>query len=192
VGIVQLGMTMSVDGFIADRSGDVNRLYPDLAELRKTDLLQESIRTTGAVLMGRHAYDMAQGDFTGYEFQVPIFVLTHHVPEKAAKGENGRLSFHFVTDGIKSALEKARAAAGDKNVVVIGGANTTQQCIRAELFDEIMVGIVPVLLGEGIRLFEYLGSQQIELIKTKVIESPGSIDILYRVVRDSGDSHEIS
>jgi dihydrofolate reductase len=185
-------MTMSVDGFIADRSGDVNRLYPDLAELRETELLQESIRTTGAVLMGRHAYDMAQGDFTGYEFQVPIFVLTNHVPEKAAKGENGQLSFHFVTDGIKSAFEKARAAAGHKNVVVIGGADTTQQCIRAGLFDEIMVGIVPVLLGEGIRLFEHLGDQQIELIKTKVIESPGRIDILYRVVRDSGGSREIS
>jgi len=72
MGKVILGVTMSIDGFIADRNTDVSRLYPDLDELRKTELLQGSIRTTGAVVMGRHAYDMAQGDFTGYEYQVPI------------------------------------------------------------------------------------------------------------------------
>ena len=71
---------MSVVGFIAGHGRDVNRLYPDLIELRKTELLKEQIRTTWAVLMGRHAYDMAQEDFTGYEFQVPIFVLTPDFP----------------------------------------------------------------------------------------------------------------
>src|SRR5207249_3435023 len=84
---VILGTTMSLDGFINDRNGSVQSLYPDLEELRKTEMLQESIRTTGAVVMGRHAYDMGEGDFTDYEYQVPIFVLTHHVPEKVAKGE---------------------------------------------------------------------------------------------------------
>jgi dihydrofolate reductase len=85
-------MTMSLDGFVNDRNGDVSRLYPDLAALRQTEMLQESIKTTGAVVMGRRAYDMAEGDFTDYEFQVPVFVLTHHVPEKVAKGENEKLS----------------------------------------------------------------------------------------------------
>jgi len=76
---------MSLDGFIADRNGDVSRLYPDIDELRKTERLQESIKRTGAVVMGRHAYDMAEGDFTDYEFHVPIFVLTHNVPEKGSQ-----------------------------------------------------------------------------------------------------------
>jgi dihydrofolate reductase len=184
MGKVLLGVTMSVDGFIADRAGDVNRLYPDLIELRKTELLKESIRTTGAVLMGRHAHDMAQGDFTGYEFQVPIFVLTHHVPEKVAKGENGKLSFTFVTDGIESAVAKARATSGDKIVTVTGGANTTQQCIQVRLFDEIIIGLAPVMLGEGPRVFDHLGARQFELERIEIIESPIRIDIRYRVVKE--------
>jgi dihydrofolate reductase len=183
MGKVLFGMAMSLDGFVNDRNGDVGRLYPDLEALRKTEMLRESIKTTGAVVMGRRAYDMAEGDFTGYEFQVPIFVLSHDVPEKVAKGENERLSFTFVTDGIESAIEKAKAAAGDKYVTVIGGANTAQQCIQAGLLDEIQIGIVPVLLGEGLRLFEHIGTEQIELESTRVIESPGRTDLRFRVVK---------
>src|SRR5438477_1441326 len=126
---VIVGTTMSLDGFIADRNGDLSRLYPDLGALRKTEMLQDSIRNTGAVVMGRRAYDMAEGDLTGYEYQVPIFVLTHEPPEKEAKGQNERLRITFVSGGIESAIEKARAAAGDKDVTVIGGADTAQQCI---------------------------------------------------------------
>src|SRR5438876_9182054 len=163
MGKVIFGMTMSLDGFVNDRNGDVSRLYPDLDALRKTEMLQEEIQTTGSVVMGRRAYDMAEGDFTDYEFQVPIFVLTHHVPEKVAKGENDKLTVTFVTNGIESAIAKAKAAAGGKHVMVIGGANTAQQCLRAGLVDEIHIGIVPVLFGEGLRFFEHLGSEQIEL-----------------------------
>jgi len=176
-------MAMSLDGFVNDRNGDVGRLYPDLEALRKTEMLQEVIKTTGAVVMGRRAYDMAEGDFTGYEFQVPIFVLSHDVPEKVAKGENERLSFTFVTDGIESAITQAKAAAGDKNVYMVGGANTAQQCIQAGLLDEIQIGIVPVLLGAGLRLFEHIGTEQIELESTRVIESPGRTDLRFRVVK---------
>src|SRR5260221_3596010 len=104
-----------------DRNGDVSRLYPDLEAVRQTEMLQEEIRTTGAVVMGRRAYDMAEGDLTNYEFQVPVFVLTHHVPDMVIKGENDKLTVTFVTDGIQSALEKAKAAAGDKDVMVVGG-----------------------------------------------------------------------
>jgi dihydrofolate reductase len=183
MGKVILGTTMSLDGFVNDRNGDVSRLYPDLDALRKTEVLQESIHTTGAVVMGRRAYDMAEGDFTDYEFQVPIFVLTHDAPEKAAKGENERLTFTFVTGGIESAIEKAKVAAGDKYVTVIGGANTAQQLIKKGLLDEIQVGLVPVLLGEGLRFFEHLGTEQIELERIRVIESPGRTDIRFRVVK---------
>src|SRR5207253_8814082 len=100
--------TMSLYGFINDHDCSVRRLYPDLEALQRTEMIQEEIQTTGVVVMGRRAYDMAEGDFTGYEFQVPIFVLTHHVPEKVAKGENERLTFTFVTDGIESAIAKSK------------------------------------------------------------------------------------
>ncbi|MGQ0601074.1 MAG: dihydrofolate reductase family protein [Anaerolineales bacterium] len=122
---------------------------------------------------------MAAGDFTSYEYQASIFVFTHRVPERSAKG----LTFTFVTDGIESALEKASVAAGDKCVTVIGGANTVQQCVNKGLFDEIQIGIVPVLLGEGIRLFDHLGIEPIELESTQVIESPSVTHLRFRVVK---------
>ncbi len=187
MGKVLFGMTISLDGFVNDRNGDVSRLYPDLGALRQTEMLQEVIQTTGAVVMGRQAYDMAEGDFTDYEFQVPIVVLTHHVPEKVAKGENEKLSFTFVTDGIESAIEQAKAAAGDKYVAVIDGADTVQQCLKAGLLEEIQIGIVPVLLGEGLRLFDHLGTLPIELESTRVIESPGATHLSFRVVKDGGN-----
>lgn len=102
MGTVVLGMTMSVDGFVADRNSDLSSLYPDLDDLRHTDMLKESIARTGAVVMGRRAYGMADGDFTDYEYQVPIFVVTHHVPETVTRGENSRLTLTFVTAGIES------------------------------------------------------------------------------------------
>jgi len=183
MGKVVLGTTMSLDGFINDRNGDVSRLYPDLDELRKTEVLQESIKTTGAVVMGRRAYDMAEGDFTDYEFQVPIFVLTHQAPQKAARGENERLTLTFVTDGIESALRQAKAAAGDKDVSVIGGASTAQQCIQTGLVDEIEIGIVPILFGEGLRFFDHLGADSIELETTRVVEAAGVTYLTFRVVK---------
>ena len=183
MGKVLLDMTMSLDGFIADRNGSVQSLYPDLSELGKTKTLQELIRTTGAVVMGRHAYDMA-GDYTGYEYQGPIFVVTRHVPEKVAKGENERLKFTFVTDGVKSAIEKAKAAAGDEDVTVIGGADVARQCIRAGLLDEIQIHLMPLLLGEGLRLFDDLGAEQIDLERIKVLESTTTTDIRFRVVKE--------
>ena len=183
MGNVIVGATMSLDGFMNDRHGDVSRLYPDLEALRRTEMLQEEIRTTGAAVMGRRAYDMAEGDLTDYEYQVPIFVLTHHLPEKAVKGENDRLTVTFVTDGIQSAIEKAKAVAGDKPVMVIGGANTAQQCLRAGLVDEIHIGIVPILLGEGLRFFEPLANEQMELERTRVFESPTRTDLWFRVVK---------
>ena len=183
MGNIIIGATMSLDGFMNDRHGDVSRLYPDFEALHRTEMLQEEIRTTGAVVMGRRAYDMAAGDLTGYEYQVPIFVLTHHVPEQGPKGENDRLKVTFITDGIESAIAKARAAAGDKQVTVVGGANTAQQCLRAGLVDEIHIGIVPVLFGEGLRFFEPLVDEQMQLERTRVFESPTRTDLWFSVVK---------
>jgi dihydrofolate reductase len=179
------GMTLSLDGFVNDRSGSVASLYPDLAELQNTEMLQESIRTTGAVVMGRRTYAMADDpdSYVGhYEYQVPIFVLTHHVPERLPK-QDERLTFTFVTDGIESAVAKAKAAAGDKNVTVVGGASITQQLLNAGLVDELQIVIMPVLLGDGLRLFEHLNSEQIKLEKIKVIEALSRTEIWFRVVR---------
>ena len=183
MGNVIVGATMSLDGFMSDRHGDISRLYPDLQALRSTEMLQEEIRTTGAVVMGRRAYDMAEGDFTDYEYQVPIFVLTHHVPEKGAKGVNDQLTVTFITDGIQSAIEQAKAAAGDKHVVVVGGAQTAQQCLRAGLVDEIHLGIVPVLLGDGLRFFGPRVNEQMELERTRVFASETRTDLWFRVVK---------
>ena len=183
MGKVIIGATMSLDWFMNDRNGDLSRLYPDLEALRRTEMLQEEIRTTGAVVMGRRAYDMGEGDLTDYEYQVPIFVLTHAVPAKGAKGENDKLTLTFVTSGIEKAIDLAKVAAGDKHVMVVGGANTAQQCLRAGLVDEIHMGIVPVLLGEGLRFFEPGGDEQMKLERTRVFESPTRTDLWFRVVK---------
>jgi dihydrofolate reductase len=184
MGKVVFGMAMSLDGFVNDREGDVGRLYPDFDAFRSGEVLRESIATTEAVVMGRRAYEMGDPDsYAGnYEYQAPIFVLTHHIPEKLPK-EDKRLTFTFVTDGIHSAIEKAKAAAGDKNVTVIGGANTVQQLIRAGLLDEIQIHLVPVLLGDGLCLFEHLGAERIELERTHVIESPSVTHLRFRIVK---------
>jgi dihydrofolate reductase len=180
---VIIGATMSLDGFMNDRNGDVSRLYSDFEALRRTEMLQEEIRTTGAVVMGRRAYDMGEGDLTDYEYQVPIFVLTHRIPEKMTKGQNDQLTVTFVTDGIESAIAQAKAAAGDKQVTVIGGANTAQQCLRAKLVDEIHMGIVPVLFGEGLRFFEPLVNEQMQLERMRVFEKATRTDLWFRVVK---------
>jgi dihydrofolate reductase len=180
---VILGTTMSLDGFMNDRQGSLGRLYPNLDDLRTTEMLQESMQRTGAVVMGRHAYDLADGDFTGYEYQVPIFVLTHHPPKQASKGTNEKLTVTFVIDGIERAIETAKAAAGDKDVTIVGGASTAQQIINAGLFDEIEIGIIPVLLGAGLRFFDNIAAQNIELEKIRVLESPGRTDLRYRVIK---------
>ena len=183
MGKVIIGATMSLDWFMNDRHGDISRLYPNLEALRDTEMLQEEIRTTGAVVMGRRSYDMAEGNLTGYEYQVPIFVLTHTIPEGEILGENDKLTVTFITAGIESAIEKAKVAAGDKHVMVVGGANTAQQCLRAKLVDEIHIGIVPVLFGEGLRFFEPVDNEQLKLERTRVFESPTRTDLWFRVVK---------
>src|SRR3989337_1123139 len=142
---VILGFTMSLDGFINDRSGSVQTLYPDLAAWRETEPGRESIQHTGAVVMGRNSFAMAEDPdwFAGnYEYQVPIFVLTHKPPEKMPK-QTDDLTFTFVTDGIQSAIRQAKAVAGDKDVNIIGAANTARQCLKAGLADELHVDIMP-------------------------------------------------
>ena len=108
MGKIVLGWTMSLDGYINDRTGSTELLYPDLDTLRFTEPLKEAIQNTGAVVMGQKSFGMAENPddiADNYEFQVPIFVLTHHPPAKKPK-ETDQLTFTFVTDGIESAIRK--------------------------------------------------------------------------------------
>ena len=163
---------MSLDGFVTDSKGSVDGLYTDFTELHDVPSFAEMIKKTGSIVMGRHVYEMADPFMWAnddYEFQTPIFVLTHTPPEKYPKG-NGRLSFTFVPDGIERAISHAKQAAGDKDVQVIG-ASTIQQCLNAGLCDELQIDIMPVVLGKGLRLFEHIDTEKIQLQRIKTEET---------------------
>jgi len=186
MGKVVLGMTMSLDGFINDRNGSVEVLYPDLADWRETEPGKESIRNTGAVVMGRHSFAMSEDPdwFAGnYEYQVPIFVLTHEPPRKHPK-ETGDLTFTFVTNGIESAVIQAKAAAGEKEVNIIGATTTAKQCLEAGLADELHVDIMPVFLGAGLRAFDGLDSGKVQMERIKVMElAGGRTHLRFRIIK---------
>jgi dihydrofolate reductase len=177
-------MTISLDGFVADQNGHAGRLYPDLAALRYTTYMKDAIEQTGAVLMGRRTFEMADADsYVGdYEFQVPIFVLTHHPPSVAPK-QDERLTFTFVTDGVESAVARAKAAARDKAVQVVGGVSMAQQLLGAGLVDELHVDIMPVFLGIGLRSFESSGLESVRLDKINVQEVGARTSLRFRVKR---------
>jgi len=140
---VILDMAMSLDGFISGPNGEDHGLrdYFFSPAGPTAEVIEEGFRTTGTILMGRRAYDngAAQDGFAENPYQVPTFILTHHLPEQPAKGAE---SFVFVTDGIESALEQARAVTGDRHIVIGGGANIAQQYLHAGLLDEIQIHLV--------------------------------------------------
>ncbi len=184
---VILGMTMSLDGYINDREGSVAALYPDLATLRDTELMQDVIGQTGAVVMGRNAFAMAEDPDSfadNYEFQVPIFVLTHRPPKRMPR-QSGNLTFIFCTDGVECAIDQARETARDKDVMIIGGASTARQCLEARVVDELHLTIMPILLGGGTRLFEHMPAEEMQLEKLRTIEfGSGGTYLEYRVVKN--------
>ena len=179
------GMTMSVDGFVADANRNIERLYPDLGELHATSYMKDMIARTGAVLMGRRAFAMGDPDwFAGnYEFQVPIFVVTHHPPKKHPK-EDDRLTFTFVND-LAAAVRQAQAAAGDKDVTVIGGASVIQQLVNAGLVDELRLDVMPVVLGDGLRFLEGVDPERVALEKVDVEQVGERTSLRYRVTSAS-------
>ena len=186
-------MSMSLDGFIAGPKDDdkPNRELEALDRLHDwmfppkgnfQEIKRERFKNIGAVVMGRRMFNLGEepwGDDP--PFHMPVFVLTHQPRSKIIK--EGGTTYTFVTDGIESALEKARAAAGEKDIMVIGGANAIQQFLKAGLLDEMHLHIVPVLLGEGIRLFENTGAEHIELEKISMTEAPGITHFRFRLVR---------
>jgi len=201
MGKVVVDLSMSLDGFITgpndsvemplgeggerlhdwifggktDRSGSSPR--QSAIEVNRA-VLDEAIETTGAIVMGRRLFDIGEKPW-GDEppFQMPVFVLTHRPRETIKKGKT---TFTFVTGGIGSALERAQAVAGDKDISV-SAANVAQQYLQAGLLEEIQIHLVPILLGEGRRLFEHLGTEPIELENTRVVEAPGVTHLRFRV-----------
>ncbi len=186
MGKVILDMSMSLDGYIGGVDGKDVGLYnwyfaPPEADPGGNNafVIQETIDILGAIIMGRGAYGTGdeQDGFEDSPYNAENVVLTHNPPEKAAKG------FTFVSDGIKSALAKARAAAGERDIAIGGGANVAQQFLRAGLVDEIQIHLVPVLLGEGTRLFDPLEGLNVQLEITRVLEAAGVTHLRYRVVK---------
>lgn len=181
---VILGFTMSLDGFINDRNGGVGDLYHDLETLRYAEPLKESIQDTGAVVMGRKTFEMGDPDaYAGnYEYQVPIFVVTKYPPRLQPK-QTDQLTFTFVTEGVESAIQQAKAAAGDKDVTIVGGAKIASQCLNTKLVDEIHMDIMPILLGNGLRPFEHIGEGSIKLEKMSVVETSVRTHLKFRIIK---------
>jgi dihydrofolate reductase len=201
-------ITMSLDGFITGPNDSVeaplgeggdrlHRWVYDLASFRRPhglkggetgrddDLLNEALERTGAVVLGRRMFDHGEepwGDDP--PFHDPVFVLTHEAREPLVK--QGGTTFAFVNDGIERALKFAKAAAGDKDVSIAGGANVIQQYLKAGLLDEMQIHVVPVLVGDGRRLFEDLGTEQIELEGTRVLDSHDVTHLQFRPPKTEG------
>ena len=197
-------LSMSLDGFVAGPNDGVDKPLGDGGErlfkwyysgdtdfpLPGTDmvfkisrasaeLLQETWPTIGAMVAGRRMFDIAGAWGGNPPGGGPCFVVTHTVPQEWVKEGS---PFTFVTDGVESAIRQAKQAAGDKNVAV-SSANIAQQCLKAGLLDEIQIDLVPVLLGGGVRLFDHLGAEPIELERTRVVEAPGVTHLRFRVVK---------
>ncbi|MEV0622259.1 dihydrofolate reductase family protein [Nonomuraea sp. NPDC050404] len=187
------GISMSLDGFVTGpdvtreqqlgEGGSVLHQWLHEPHPRDTELLAGMRDGAGSILMGRRSYDLAEGDGGwgdgGPAGQVPCFVLTHKPP--APETVRAPSVFTFVTGGIHSAVEQAKAAAGDK-VTAVHGAGAAQQCLAAGLLDEIQIHLAPVLLGSGTRLFEQPGGRH-RLERVQVIDSPNATHLRFRVIR---------
>ena len=153
-----------------------------------SDVIEALVRNVGAYIMGRNmfapgrgAWDESWKGWWGEEppYRVPVFVLTHHPREPVVM--KGGTTFQFVTDGIVSALDQARQAAGGKDVAIAGGARTIRQYLAAGLLDELFLHLVPVILGTGERLLEDVGDPDLEPVE--VVASPAVTHIRYRIGR---------
>lgn len=204
MGKVSFNITMSLDGFVAGPndgpanplgdggmhlftwygSGDTEYKMPGgdwtfKVSAASAAQLDRGIKTVGVLVTGRRTFDIANAWGGQHPVNVPIVVLTHHIPQEWVKAGS---PFTFVTDGIESAIAKAKAIAGDKNVAV-GSATTLQQTLKAGLLDELSIDVAPVLLGGGVRLFEHLGVAPTQLEQLDVIVGQGVTHLTYRVIK---------
>jgi dihydrofolate reductase len=211
VGLVSSNISISIDGFVAGPNQSPEnpigqggmRLHEwmfNTASWRArhgseggernadSDVVEAVGAGVGAYVMGRNMFGPGRGqwdfDWSGWwgeepPYHAPVFVLTHHPREPITM--QGGTTFTFVTEGIERALEQAKAAAGDKNVEIVGGAQTIRQYLGAGLLDQLTLHIVPIVLGKGERLLQDVGDPV--LAPVEVVASPAVTHITYRVVR---------
>jgi dihydrofolate reductase len=189
-------VTMSLDGFMAGPNDEIDKLFRwyragdvdfpvEDGELTfrlgapSAAVLQERFNGIGAIVTGRRDFDVSRAWGGRAPLGKPAFIVTHSIPGEWAGPDS---PFTFVTDGVASAVRQARDAAGGKNVVV-GSSKTIQQCLTAGLLDELHIDLVPLLLADGIRLLENLGTRAIELEPLAVIPGTGVTHLSYRVVK---------
>lgn len=197
-------LSMSLDGFIAGpndnaenglgdggdalfkwySSGDTDFVLPGTDMVFKisaasAEFLRDYWLGVGASVTGRRTFDITHGWGGNPPGGSSCFVLTHNVPQEWVKDGS---PFTFVTDGIESAIAQAKQAAGEKSVDLLG-ASIVQQCIHAGLLDEIQIDLIPVLLGDGVRLFDSLGITATQLEKIAVVDAPNVTHLRFRVVK---------
>jgi len=194
MGKVIFDITASLDGFVAGPNDSPAlpmgegglRLFdwyftdPDTArssENMDAEIRAEAAQTVGAIVSGRRTYDNAHGWNGEHPLHVPVFVVTHHVPEAT-----GNFKGAFVTDGIESAIRQAQAVAGDK-VVALNSPDIARQCLEAGWLDELSLHIVPVLLGGGVRLFDHLGMEHIELECIQATNAKKVVHMMFHVIK---------
>ena len=189
MGKVVVSFTMSLDGFIAgpnisheDAMGEGGErlhqwLFDGSSEVDR-EMAREMSANVGAVILGRRTFDLGLQHWEDTPHPAPSFVLTH---EKREPLTMKSAAFTFVNNGVESAVQQAKAAAGNKDIVVMG-ANVAQQLLKAQLVDDIVLQLAPVLFGQGTRLFENIGNQNIELKNTKTRTSPLVTHLRYEVL----------
>lgn len=178
------GMTISLDGHVALPDGDIGPLYTDGDTVMESDAAQASLAETGAAMMGRRFFAMAEdpdGYAQGYEFQCPIVVVTHEAPARIP-ARNDRLFFEFGTDGLPAAVDRAKQLAGDKAVTVLGGPTLLDQLLGLDLVDELRIDVMPVVLGGGRRFLAGV-DRRIELETLDVSVTGPRTSIHYAVRR---------
>lgn len=194
MGKVVSSFTMSLDGFIAGPDDDVSKLFnwyfngditipaPDSGMVFKVtqpsvEIIQELIHAFGAVVTGKRDFDVSRAWGGKSPLGVPIFIVTHHPPPEWANSP----WFTFVTEGVESTVAQAQKVAGDKPIAV-GGTKIVQQVLKAGMLDEIHIDLVPLLLGDGIRLFDHLDAP-VELENIRTIEGKGVTHLTFRIVK---------
>ena len=171
-------LTTSLDGFIAGPGDAMDWVFDYFSE-DSNETAGEVIATTGAILMGRHTYeveDRYRPGIYGGAWTGPYFVLSHEPPAVVPQWMTGT----FISEDIEAAVARAKQAAGGKNVGILG-ANLAKQCLEHGLLDEIIIHLAPVLLGDGVRLFAVPGGQRVRLEPTQVTRTGPLTDLRFRV-----------
>lgn len=186
-------ISMSLDGFMTaanqrpeeplGEGGEQLHQWAFGDDPRDREVLTAGASSLGAVICGRRTYDDSLpwwgGDGPTGSDRVPVFVLSHDEPADPPVGG----VYFFVTGGIEDALKQAKVAAGDKDVTVMGGAETGQQFLRAGLVDELSIHLIPVLFGGGTRMFQHLGDGHVQLEPLGLVQTAAATHLRFRVVR---------